>query len=270
MKGDYSTNAGLLAPPPRKTNTDSTSSSDQAERIRQLEEENKALKGRVEQLSQFARSAAHDLKEPLRMIASYTTLLERTLGTELDPRAADFLEQISSSAQRAYALLDSMLQYAALSYREITLTDVDLNEVLRQVLANLQLRIRESGARIEAGPLPVVHANAELMVQVFQNLLSNAIKFTPPDRRPHIQIRSTELPAAWQIEVADNGIGIPADQLEKIFEAFERGHAGRNYEGTGLGLAITQRILERLGGTIRVASEEGAGSTFILTLPKQA
>ncbi len=270
MKGDYITTAGLFSSPPQKTNTDTALPPERADQLRQLEAENKALKARVEQLSQFARAAAHDLKEPLRMIASYATLLERTLGSGLDPRAASFLEQISGSAQRAYALLDSMLQYAALSYREIALSEVDLNDVLQQVTANLQLRIGERGAHIEADPLPVVHANAELMVQVFQNLLSNAIKFTPPDRKPHIRIRCSEQGEVFRIEVADNGIGIPQDQLERIFEAFERGHAGRDYEGTGLGLAITRRILERLGGTIGVQSEAGKGSTFVLTLPKHS
>ncbi len=240
------------------------------QRLQALQEENRALRARVEQVSQFARAAAHDLKEPLRMIVSYSTLLRRSLAEKADSRAMTFLEEIAGSAQRAYALIDAMLEYAALSYREITLGTVDLNAVFRQVVANLKLRIEARSARLDIPTLPVVYSNADLLVQVFQNLLSNALKFTPPERQPHVQIRCTEEGSTCRIEVADNGVGIPSEHLDHIFEAFQRGAHGREVEGTGLGLAIAQRILDRLGGAISVRSELGQGTTFTVVLPKKA
>lgn len=270
MKGDHATRTSLWLSLQQEPDTYATHTAEMVQHLQALQKENQALKARVEQVSQFARAAAHDLKEPLRMIVSYSTLLQRSLSEHADARAVDFLKEISSSAQRAYTLIDSMLEYAALSYREIALGPVDLNVVFRQVTANLKLRIEARAARLDIPALPTVYSNADLLVQVFQNLLSNALKFTPPERRPHIRVRCADEDSTCRVEVTDNGMGIPSEYLGRIFEAFERGIHGREVEGTGLGLAIVWRILDRLGGTIEVHSELGKGTTFTVVLPKKA
>lgn len=220
-----------------------------------------------EDLSQFAYSASHDLKEPLRMIAVYTQLLSRQFKSSLDETATEYVGYTIQGAHRMEALINDLLRYtAATEVNTLKATAVDSNLALQTALSNLKLSIEESGAEIQAAPLPTIRAHSIHIVQIFQNLIGNAIKYrsaTPPC----IRIRADRQGTGWVFSVADNGIGIPSRFHSHVFGVFKRLHSPAHSSGTGIGLAICKKIVERYDGRIWVESEEGKGSTFFFTLP---
>ena len=150
--------------------------------------------------------------------------------------------------------------------------EVDLSELIREVLSDLEVRIVKTGGEVHVGDLPVISADPTQMRQLFQNLIGNALKFHKPGEKPRVLVRSVpDSDSGCQIILEDNGIGFEEQHVEKIFAPFQRLH-GRSskYEGTGMGLAICKKIVERHGGTIRAESEPGKGSTFIIHLPAKA
>ncbi|MCA1941876.1 MAG: PAS-domain containing protein, partial [Caenispirillum bisanense] len=222
------------------------------------------------QLGQFAYVASHDLREPLRMVISYLDLLQRRHGAQLAPEAVEFMTHARDGAQRMNQLLLDLLAYSRVGRGEEGPAEVAVAQVLRAVAANLELALRESGGTLvlpEAVPV-VVGARPEL-VSLFQNLIGNALKYRHPDRPPRVEVTAEADPAAGRavFRVADNGIGIEPRFHERIFQIFQRLHPRGRYEGTGIGLALCRRIVEHHGGTIRVESEPGVGSTFTVTLP---
>jgi len=220
-----------------------------------------------EELRQFGYAASHDLREPLRTVASYTQLLTRRFQGKFDAEASEFMAYIVDSVHRMDALLSDLLTYShQLNVSDQTLTSVDASAVLAGVLMNLDIAIRESGTEITHGDLPEVTSDFVQLGQVFQNLIGNSIKYRSQDPpRIHIEVEDRE--DDWLFSFQDNGLGIDPRYHEQIFGIFKRLH-GREYPGTGIGLALVKRIVEKQGGKIWVESEAGQGATFRFMLPK--
>jgi signal transduction histidine kinase len=234
----------------------------------QISRQNQELLRANEELRQFAYVASHDLKEPLRMIGSYTQIIQRLVSPHLDEKGKQYFDFVTDGAQRMNQLLDGLLKYATIGNASIEMENIHLNDVIKVSLANLKILIEEKKAIIRQDDLPEVKGNHSLLVQLFQNLIGNALKFTMTGTTPTIAISATEVESEWIISVQDNGIGISPEHQEKIFEIFQRLHSRSLYEGTGIGLAICQKIAQRLEGRIWVVSEEGQGATFYIGLPK--
>jgi PAS domain S-box-containing protein len=233
---------------------------------RALAEKVEELRHSNEQLEQFAHIASHDLQEPLRMVASYTQLRAKRYKGRLDSDADEFIGYAVDGTQRMKQLIEALLEYSRTGKGSPPVRHFAGELVVEQALANLRVRIEESGAVVTLDPLPVITASDEPLVQIFQNLVGNAIKYRG-ERSPRIHISSSITEAEWIFSVADNGIGIDPRYFEKIFLIFQRLHGQDEYEGTGIGLAICHRILHQQGGRIWVESEPGQGSTFYFALP---
>ena len=219
-------------------------------------------------LMQFAYAVSHDLKEPLRMIGSYSQLIQRRYTTNLDASSDEFFGYVNEGVSRMNKLLDDLLKYAVIGRDDNQdWEEVDLQEVLEITKFNLKLVIEESKTNITSNKFPSIETNRAYMTQLFQNLISNAIKFTKKDQVPEINIHYELVDDQHQIIFQDNGIGMPAEALGRIFLIFQRLHKRDGYEGTGIGLSICMKIIERLGGSISVESEEGIGSKFTVLLP---
>lgn len=221
-----------------------------------------------EELRQFAYAASHDLKEPMRTIASYTQLLSQRYKDTLEGDGAEFLGYVVDAVRRMDMLLSDLLTYSQhLGTKPPIFNEVNVEAVLTGVLMNMQASIKETGATITHDPLPTdVTSDFAQLSQVFQNLLSNAIKYRGSDPpKIHVGVRETD--DEWIFSVQDNGLGIEPAYKDQIFGIFKRLH-GREYPGTGMGLAICKKIVERHGGRIWVESEPGKGSTFSFSIPK--
>lgn len=223
-----------------------------------------------DELKQFAYVTSHDLFEPLRMMSSYSELLRRRYGDQLDSDARDFIGYIAGGADRMKRLIDDLLLYSRVERSAVPAQQVRLDHVLDDAMANLANAIERSGAVVERGPLPEVTGECSGLTQVFQNLIGNAIKFTAPGTRPRVRVHASEDETNWIISVRDNGIGIAPESFERIFVIFQRLHAQELYEGTGIGLTICKKVVERHGGRIVVDSAPGQGTTFTVCLPKTA
>jgi signal transduction histidine kinase len=217
------------------------------------------------ELERFAYIASHDLQEPLRMVSSYTQLLERRYKDKIDNDANDFINYAVNGAKRMQGLINDLLMYSRVGTRGKPFETTDCNKVLDTALENLEITICENNATITHDPLPVVEADAGQMVQLFQNLIENAIKFHR-DEPPRINISAEKQDREWTISVRDNGIGIEEQYFERVFAVFQRLHRD-DYLGTGIGLSIVQKIVQRHGGRIWIESEVGKGTTFRFTLP---
>jgi len=232
-----------------------------------LRSANQALRRANDDLEQFAYSASHDLREPLRTVAVYTELLKRHFGDKIDSKAEIFMRYTIAGARRMEALMKDLLSYvqAARGVDEEP-PPVDSNQVLGITLSNLQTAIQESGVSIISDHLPRVPVHSVHLEQLFQNLIGNAIKYRS-DAPPRIEIGAVRSSHEWTFHVRDNGIGIDPQYARQVFGIFKRLHSSESYSGTGIGLAICQKIVERYGGRIWVESELGKGATFCFTLP---
>jgi light-regulated signal transduction histidine kinase (bacteriophytochrome) len=222
-------------------------------------------------LEQFAYSATHDLKEPLRVISLYSQLLHRKYAGRLDQDAEQFIDYLFRAAHQMEQLITDLLAYtrtANVNKVDEARTDearTDVNAVLATVLATLELQIRECRCRLTVEPLPTVRAHEVHVQQLFQNLIGNSLKYRS-DHDPQIQVSAEPKNGDWLFTVRDNGIGIDPQYTRQIFGIFKRLH-GQKYPGTGIGLAICQRIVEGYGGRIWVESQLGQGAAFRFTLP---
>lgn len=246
-------------------------------RTRELREMNRALEASNAELQQYAFLASHDLQEPLRKITTFSHIvLDKYLSG--NPEAAEYLHKVISSSERMRKLINDLLNYSRLS-SDTHFTPTDLNELLRDTEKDLELFIKEKGARLDIGLLPKVDVIPGQMQQVFQNLVNNALKFSRNDTPPEIRIWAervgeksldsapAENGAFVRIYVQDNGIGFNEMYLDRIFTIFQRLHGRHEYEGTGIGLALVKKIVERHNGLLGARSREGEGSTFIIVLP---
>jgi PAS domain S-box-containing protein len=218
------------------------------------------------ELENFAYVASHDLQEPLRMVTSFTQLLEKQYKDKLDENALEYISFAVDGSKRMYNLLNGLLAYSRINTKGKIFTRVDLNTVLESVTNNLSLKINESNTTLKIDKLPEVFADESQMAQLFQNLISNSIKFSL--KSPRIFISSKSNHDHYLISVKDEGIGIESPYFEKIFQIFQRLHERDKYEGIGIGLAICKRIVERHQGKIWVESEPGEGSAFYFIIPK--
>jgi signal transduction histidine kinase len=223
----------------------------------------------MHELENFAYAASHDLKEPLRMIGMYTQLLKKRIGNQLDGSNAEFMGYVTDGVGRMQVLLDDLLKYSRLGKEEQDVRNVDLNNTLFVVVHNLTAAMKETDAAIVVTPLPNVVGSSVEMTQLFQNLISNAVKFRKKETPPLIEIRVIDLsPTKYRFMIADNGIGIPEQHRDRVFNIFERLNSRTDYEGSGIGLATCKKIVQNAGGEIWLESTEGVGTTFFFTLPK--
>ena len=220
------------------------------------------------ELEQFAHVASHDLQEPLRMVTSYTQLLERRYKGKLDADADEFIAYTVDGAVRMQRLINDLLAYSQVGGERTAwnLEHVDCEAVLVQVLTDLKPSMQEHDAVVTHDPLPTVRAERGQLRQVFQNLIANAVKYCGPEP-PRIHVSATRRKGAWTFSVRDNGIGIDPQYAERIFVIFQRLHTRTEYPGSGIGLAICKKIVERHGGRLWVESRPGQGSTFYFTVP---
>lgn len=232
----------------------------------QLDETVEQLTTSNKRLEQFAYAASHDLQEPLRMVSSYLLLLERRNGDDLDEEGEEYLEIAVDSATRMSGMVDGLLRYSRVASSDDEFEPVDLNAVLKDVRKDLRMKIEEHDTEITVGLLPTVEGDEDQLYQVLQNLLSNAIEYSG-DEPPRVHVAAERNGVAWIITVRDEGIGIGPEDVDSIFELFQRVPNREDHTGSGIGLALCEQIVERHGGEIWVDSKPGNGSAFSFTLP---
>jgi PAS domain S-box-containing protein len=248
------------------------------------------------ELQKFAYVASHDLREPLRKIITFGTMLEREYSKKLEEKGTLYVHKMTGSALRMQKLIDDILNFSKLAVNELPHTKVKLNNVVAHVLSDMEITINSTGAKIVVDDLPEIQGNSSQLGQLFQNLLSNAIKFRKPETSPEIHIHAQVLPASsvpdhlmksdhyrfsimsdiyneqelfCKIYVEDNGIGFDQSYIDKIFLIFQRLHDKNIFEGTGIGLAICKKVADLHNGFITANSRAGEGTTFIIILPLQ-
>jgi PAS domain S-box-containing protein len=239
-----------------------------SERTAELMLSNVELTRTNRDLQQFAYVASHDLKEPLRMVSSYLQLLNKSLNGKLDTEQKEFMNYISSGADRMNALIRDLLNYSRIMKDPASLQKIDCNNILEIVKQNLTAIIEETGTEIKSTKLPVITGIESQLIQLFQNLIANAIKFRKKDTTSQIDIKAVSEPHEWLFSVKDNGLGIAPQFKDKIFIIFQRLHNNADYPGTGIGLSVCKKIVELYGGKIWFDSMPGEGTTFYFTIPK--
>jgi light-regulated signal transduction histidine kinase (bacteriophytochrome) len=229
-------------------------------------------------LEQFASLAAHDLQEPLHSIQVFLDLLRVKHGSSLNEQGQGYLNRVTKAASRMQQLIEGLLVYSRIDSPDSTGVSLSLQEIVEEILTDLAVHIEELQAEIHVGDLPMIQGDTLKIRQLLQNLIGNALKFHKHGVAPVIHISGMIIQnrrhsgsgnpgRLCKIEIQDQGIGIPAEDLDKIFGMFKRLHRKDEYEGTGIGLAVCQRIAEQCGGGISVCSILGEGSTFTVTLP---
>ena len=219
-------------------------------------------------------------KNLCRKIQAFGDRLKAKCGETLGEQGQDYLTRMQNAAGRMQTLITDLLTFSRVATQVKPFMPVDLGQVTREVVADLEIRIEQVGAQVEVGELPTIDADPMQMRQLMQNLLSNALKFHRPDVPPVVTIEAqrfdenspspagdSETPALCQLTVADNGIGFDEKYLDRIFTVFQRLHGRSTYEGTGVGLAVCRKIIERHRGSITAQSSPNCGATFVITLP---
>ncbi|WP_434100920.1 sensor histidine kinase [Streptomyces parvulus] len=235
-----------------------------------LDEQTVELKRSNEELEQFAYIASHDLQEPLRKVSSFSQLLQRRYGDQLDDRARQYIDYAVDGANRMQVLISDLLAFSRIGRIHDSEESVDLSDLVDATLESLSISIEESGARVTRDNLPTVTGDATQLGMLWQNLLTNAIKFRHPDRSPEIHIEIATESGMWRFTVTDNGIGIDAQYADRIFVIFQRLHPKDRYPGTGIGLAMCKKIVEHHGGTIALEKTTEPGTRISFTLPHTA
>lgn len=246
---------------------------------RALKAKNEELEKINNELSSFAHVASHDLQEPLRKIQNFTDRVLRSNDSKLSEKALVYMRKIESASTRMRAFVQDILVYSKANNAEPETQEVDLDQLIKEVLVEFEVKIEEKDATIECiGQLPVVQVTRFQFHQLFLNLISNALKFSKPGVQPSIKISSSVIKPGqagelegideyYDITVADNGIGFEAEYADRIFEIFNRLHDRQQFEGTGIGLAICKKIVERHGGKLLAEGEPGKGAKFHIYLP---
>jgi light-regulated signal transduction histidine kinase (bacteriophytochrome) len=219
------------------------------------------------ELEQFAYIASHDLQEPLRMVSSFLTQLEKKYGNALDDKAHQYIHFAVDGAKRMRQIILDLLDYSRIGKNEGERELISLNQVLEEVLALHRKTIEEKGAQINIAEMPRITAFRGPILQVFHNIIGNAIKYVKDHESPVIEIKAKQIENYLEVAIKDNGIGIDPEYFEKIFIIFQRLHNNEKYGGTGMGLAIVKKIMENMEGSVRVESTLGQGSIFYLLIP---
>jgi light-regulated signal transduction histidine kinase (bacteriophytochrome) len=245
------------------------------ENIARLETANKDL-------DLFAFMASHDLQAPLRKVRMFSDRLLSDHRQNMNKDGQMYLSRIQEVSKRMQDLINDILRFSKISGEKESFQDVDLNDVVKEVISEMDGPIREKNAEITLDPLPVLPVNAVLMGPLFSNLINNSLKYCKKQELPKIHIRHETSPAGagaggkeadpryCRILIEDNGIGFDQKYAEQIFDMFRRLHPSAEYEGTGIGLALCKKIVEKHKGFISARSKPGEGSVFIVSLPLQA
>jgi light-regulated signal transduction histidine kinase (bacteriophytochrome) len=237
----------------------------------QLQQQRDQLEHTNRELEEFAIFASHDLQEPLRRVRSLVGLLRQRSGRLLDERSVGYLDQMAGSSERLQRLIRDLLNLSRLSHEEPHRRPVDLKEITRDVLADLEDTVTESHAQITVGDLPVLWADPVQLRLLMQNLVSNALKFSAPHRAPVVDIQALpEGPGRWRVEVRDNGVGLSDADIDQVFKPFKRVSPSVEPAGSGLGLTLCSRIIQRHQGRLWVQSVLGEGSRFCFVLSDEA
>ena len=241
--------------------------------------ERKALERSNSELEQFAYVASHALQEPLRKIQAFGDRLRIKSGSKLSAEGRQYLERMLDSASRSQKLINDLLSLSRIVTKGQSFMPVNLADVAREVVFDLEARIEQTGGHVEIGDLPTIDADLLQMGQLLQNLIANGLKFHKADEKPVVMVRGeivtdTGIAAAkikdiarCKIFVEDNGIGFDEKYIPRIFQPFQRLNASGEFEGTGIGLSVCRAIAERHRGSITAKSQPGHGATFIVTLP---
>lgn len=222
------------------------------------------------ELEQFAYIASHDLQEPLRMVTSFLTLLNKKYGANFDETATSYIDFAVDGAKRMRQLILDLLEYSRVGKASEIEEFIDLNNLIAEIKILYRKQIEEINADIIViEPLPLIKSHKSPVLQLFQNLISNALKYSRKDVAPTVEISFTSYDDYWEFKIEDNGIGIDEEYFEKIFVIFQRLHNKDTYSGTGMGLAVTKKVVESLGGRIWLKSTINVGSEFYFTIPKK-
>ena len=233
-----------------------------------LEDRALKLQQSNEELEQFAYVASHDLQEPLRMVTSFLSLLERKYDGQLDDKAKQYIHFAVDGAKRMRQIILDLLEFSRVGRIREELDNVNLNYLLESIIALNKDRIEDCKASIVYSELPTIKSYETPVYQVLQNLISNSLKYHSTTVTPKIEITVEENEHDWLLKVKDNGIGIDPTYHPKVFQLFQRLHTKTEYSGSGIGLSLCKKIIEDLKGKIWIESEEGKGCIFIFTLPK--
>ncbi len=238
-----------------------------------LKDSSSMLERSNRELQDFASVASHDLQEPLRKVQAFGDRLKTMCDGALNVEASDNLDRMLNATRRMQSLIQDLLKFARVTSQASPFLPVDLAQVTRDVLSDLEVRIAETNAQVEVGNLPTIEADAVQIRQLLQNLIGNALKFHQKGKRPEVRVSANQAGSEHtkggilQLVVADNGIGFDEKYLDRIFTMFQRLHSRAEYEGTGMGLAICRKIAQRHGGEISATSTLGQGTSFLVTLP---
>ncbi|MFN8322741.1 MAG: ATP-binding protein [Chitinophagales bacterium] len=231
-----------------------------------LEERSRELERSNADLETFAFVSSHDMQEPLRMISNYMQLLKKRYAGQLDAQAEEYIEFANKGASNLQYLIRDLLAYSRITRTELKKVKVDMNELIREVIRNIQIEMKEKNVSVVYQDLCPLQADRNLLMLVVQNLLLNGVKYNQ-SATPEIQITCSAHDKEILYCFADNGIGIKPEHQQRIFEPFHRLHSKNEYPGTGLGLSTCKKVIERLGGKIWIQSEENKGSKFYFSLP---
>lgn len=246
----------------------------------ELERKIDELRRSNKDLEDFAYVASHDMHEPLRKVHSFADRLKVKFAESLPAEANGYLDRILTATQNARLMIDGLMEFSRLSRRNEGFEKSSLNKLVNEVISDLELKIEETGASIDVGPLPDLEVIPIQIKQLFSNILLNAIKFRMPDVAPVIEIRSKRISQndaakagldgrsdCYRISVKDNGIGFEQQYAETIFQMFQRLNSKSDYPGSGIGLALCKKIIENHHGAIFARGVLNEGATFSFILP---
>jgi light-regulated signal transduction histidine kinase (bacteriophytochrome) len=233
-----------------------------AQRAAELEATNKELES-------FAYSVSHDLRAPLRHMVGYSELLQRQASSLLDEKSHRYIRTILESAKRMGNLIDDLLAFSRIGRAETKKTAVDLEQLVKEVVAEIGQETKGRDIAWKIGALPVCYGDRSMLGLVVVNLVSNAVKFTRMRRPAEIEIGCVDgNKNEIEVFVRDNGAGFDMQYVNKLFGVFQRLHLPEQFEGTGIGLATVQRVVHRHGGKVRAEGAVDQGATFSFSLPK--
>ena len=233
------------------------------ERAAELEAANKELEA-------FTYSVSHDLRAPLRHVLGYAELLQKQSASILDDKARRYMTMILEASKRMGNLIDDLLSFSRIGRAEARKTAINLDQLAREVIAELGQDAKDRNIAWTIGALPVCYGDRSMLKLVLANLLSNAVKFTRTRAQAKIEIGcAAGKDNQVEVFVTDNGAGFEMQYVNKLFGVFERLHRAEEFEGTGIGLATVQRIIHRHGGTVRAEGAVDQGATFYFSLPRR-
>ncbi len=238
------------------------------DRTADLKDANGSLEQANYELRTFNYIASHDIKEPIRNIGGYVSLIKRKLPEGIKNELKEYFEIISNSSAQLYTLIEDFAHYTSLSQKEeIETNPTDINKLVNNVKDSLMIFINDKNGQVNAEKIPMINSSNSALYVILKNLIENGIKYNTAEK-PIVDISYQTTEISHQIIVSDNGIGMDEKYHEQIFEMFKRLHNRSVYQGTGIGLAIVKLMTEKLNGTVQVKSEKGKGSSFILNFPK--